>query len=137
MLLARRALPREQARISTRVQASPKQRYSRLYLPANTTHIARICIPTDGPVGKMLVVLGRHPYRPAHIHFIVTAPGYKPLTTELFVKGDPYLDSDAVFGVRDSLVVPFVQHDSPEQAQQQGVTAPFYRVDYDFVMEPA
>jgi protocatechuate 3,4-dioxygenase beta subunit len=93
-------------------------------------------IPIDGPVGKMLVALGRHPYRPAHIHFIVSADGYKPLTTELFVEGDPYLDSDAVFGVRDSLVVPFTRHDSADDAKQRGVTAPFYTVNYDFVMEP-
>ena len=94
-------------------------------------------IPTDGPVGKMLIALGRHPYRPAHIHFIVSALGYKPLTTELFVEGDPYLDSDAVFGVRDSLVVPFERHDSAYETMQRGVTAPFYTVNYDFVMEPA
>ncbi len=64
-------------------------------------------VPTDGPVGKMLLALGRHPYRPAHLHFIVSAPGFEPVTTHLFVKGDPYLDSDAVFGVKDSLVTDF------------------------------
>jgi len=64
-------------------------------------------IPTDGPVGKMLNRMARHPYRPAHIHFIVAAPGFESLTTHLFVAGDPYLDSDAVFGVKESLVVPF------------------------------
>ena len=94
-------------------------------------------IPTDGPVGKMLMAVGRHPYRPAHIHFIAAAAGYKPLTTELFVDGDPYLDSDAVFGVRDSLVVDFVRHDSADEAGQHGVTTPFYTVNYDFVLEPA
>ncbi len=94
-------------------------------------------IPYDGPVGQMLIAMGRHPYRPAHIHFIVSADGYKPLTTELFVEGDPYLDSDAVFGVRDSLVVSFMRHDSADEAKQRGVTAPFYTVNYDFVMEPA
>jgi len=94
-------------------------------------------IPTDGPVGKMLMAVGRHPYRPAHIHFIAAAAGYKPLTTELFVDGDPYLDSDAVFGVRDSLVVDFVRHDSANEAGQHGVTTPFYTVNYDFVLEPA
>ena len=92
-------------------------------------------IPSDGPVGKMLVAMGRHPYRPAHIHFIVSAEGYQPVTTELFVEGDPYLDSDAVFGVRESLVVPFVQSDSEEDAVRLGVSAPFYIVDYDFVLE--
>jgi hydroxyquinol 1,2-dioxygenase len=94
-------------------------------------------IPYDGPVGQMLIALGRHPYRPAHIHFIVSAGGYKPVTTELFAAGDPYLDSDAVFGVRESLVVPFVRHTSQDDAARLGVSAPFYTLDYDFVLEPA
>jgi protocatechuate 3,4-dioxygenase beta subunit len=93
-------------------------------------------IPTDGPVGKMLRTVGRHPYRPAHVHFKVSAPGYKDLTTELYVNDDPYIDSDAVFGVRESLVVDFVKHDSEQEAAQSGVRAPFYTVHYDFVMEP-
>jgi len=94
-------------------------------------------IPYDGPVGQMLIALGRHPYRPAHIHFIVSAPGYKSVTTELFAEGDPYLDSDAVFGVRGSLVVPFVRHESTVEAAQLNVPSPFYTIDYDFVLEPA
>jgi len=64
-------------------------------------------VPTDGPVGRMLLALGRHPYRPAHLHFMVSAPGFETLTTHLFVTGDPYLDSDAVFGVKESLVIDF------------------------------
>lgn len=94
-------------------------------------------IPDDGPVGQMLKAMGRHPYRPAHIHFIVSADGYESVTTELFVSGDPYLDSDAVFGVRESLVVPFVQNESEDEASKMGVSAPFYSVDFDFVLEPA
>jgi hydroxyquinol 1,2-dioxygenase len=93
-------------------------------------------IPTDGPVGKMLRTVGRHPYRPAHVHFKVSAPGYKDLTTELYMNGDPYLDSDAVFGVRESLVVDFVKHESAEEAAQYGVRAPFHTVHYDFALEP-
>lgn len=92
-------------------------------------------IPDDGPVGKMLAAMGRHPYRPAHIHFIISADGYKSVTTELFVDGDPYLDSDAVFGVRESLVVPFVGNDSDENTDRSDV--PSFTVDYDFVLEPA
>jgi catechol 1,2-dioxygenase len=94
-------------------------------------------ITTDGPVGQMLLATGRHPYRPAHIHFIVSAEGWKPVTTELFVEGDPYLESDAVFGVRDSLVVPFRRQDSQAEAARLEVTVPFYTVRYDFVLEPA
>lgn len=94
-------------------------------------------IPTDGPVGQMLLAMGRHPYRPAHIHFIVSAEGYQPVTTELYVSDDPYLDSDAVFGVRESLIVPFVRNDSEEEAARLGIPVPFFTVDYDFVLEPA
>lgn len=67
-------------------------------------------IPTDGPVGKYLQQLGRHPYRPAHIHFIVSAAGFKPVVTQIFIEGDKYLDSDAVFGVKQSLVVPYLEN---------------------------
>jgi hydroxyquinol 1,2-dioxygenase len=66
-------------------------------------------VPTDGPVGRMLVACGRHPWRPAHIHFLISAPGHESLTTHLFREGDPYLDSDVVFGVRRSLVVKMEQ----------------------------
>ncbi len=91
-------------------------------------------VPEDGPVGELLRALGRHPYRPAHIHFIVSADGCAPLTTHLFAAGDPYLASDVVFGVKDSLIVDFVRNDSAEEAARYGVSAPFYTVQYDFVL---
>jgi len=93
-------------------------------------------IPDDGPVGQLLRTLGRHPFRPAHIHLLISADGFAPVTTHLFVKGDPYLDSDAVFGTKDSLVVDFIRHESDEEAAHYHVTAPFYRVEYDFVLKP-
>jgi len=62
-------------------------------------------IPSDGPAGQLLESLGRHPFRPAHVHFMISAPGYRTLITHLFVAGDRYLDSDAVFGVKPSLIV--------------------------------
>lgn len=93
-------------------------------------------IPDDGPVGQMLRAVGRHPYRPAHIHLLISAEGFAPLTTHLFVKGDQYLDSDAVFGTKDSLVVDFVRQDSAEKAARYHVTAPFYTVEYDFALRP-
>jgi hydroxyquinol 1,2-dioxygenase len=62
-------------------------------------------VPTDGPVGCMLVASGRHPWRPAHVHFMIQAPDHETLITHLFVDGDPYLNSDTVFGVRRSLIV--------------------------------
>jgi catechol 1,2-dioxygenase len=93
-------------------------------------------IPDDGPVGQMLHALGRHPYRPAHIHFIVSADGHASLTTHLFARGDQYLSSDAVFGTKDDLVVDFVRSDSEQEATEHGVKVPFYTMEYDFVLKP-
>ena len=64
-------------------------------------------IPHDGPVGELLELTGRHPWRPAHLHFLVAASRYETLVTHLFVRGDKYLESDAVFGVKNSLVHSF------------------------------
>ena len=94
-------------------------------------------VPTDGPVGRMLMALGRHPMRPAHIHFIVGAPGFEPVTTHMFVGGDEYLDSDAVFGVKDSLVVPFVKTDDEKRADELGLRNPFYVAEHDFALARA
>ena len=80
-------------------------------------------IPTDGPVGVLLNATKRHPWRPAHLHFMVEAPGYQRLITHVFRDKDGYLDSDAVFGVRQSLVADWVQ-------QSDGS----YRMDYDFIL---
>ena len=91
-------------------------------------------IPTDGPVGQLLEGLGRHPYRPAHIHFIVAADGFDPVTTHIFVAADPYLGSDAVFGVKDSLIEPFVLVDDPAECARFGMTGPFHLVERDFVL---
>lgn len=93
-------------------------------------------IPTDGPVGKMLNGMGRHPYRPAHIHAIVSAPGFEPVTTHVFVKGDPYLQSDAVFGVKNSLVAEFVRREG-NAPDGTNANAPFWEVGYDFVLASA
>jgi catechol 1,2-dioxygenase len=93
-------------------------------------------VPDDGPAGKLLRAQGRHPYRPAHIHFIITAPGYQPVTTHIFAAGDPYLASDAVFGVKDSLVVDFQRVDDPKAVAERGLSQPFYTVAFDFALEP-
>jgi catechol 1,2-dioxygenase len=94
-------------------------------------------IPTDGPVGTLLKATERHPFRPAHIHFIVTAPGHRPLTTHIFVAGSPYLESDAVFAVKNSLVKEFTPIDDPEQATRYGLTGPFSLADFDIILDPA
>src|SRR5262249_50846434 len=74
--------------------------------------------------------LGRPPMRPAHIHFIVGAPGFEPVTTHMFVAGDEYLDSDAVFGVKDSLIVHFVRHDDPGEAKRLELGNPYYTAEH-------
>ena len=93
-------------------------------------------IPDDGPVGQLLKATGRHPYRPAHIHFIVSAKGYQPVVTQVFADTDSYIKSDAVFGVKDSLVEHFDKHGSTAEAGRLGLKAPFYTLDYDFGLTP-
>ncbi len=93
-------------------------------------------VPTDGPVGTMLNRMGRHPFRPGHIHMIVSAPGYQTVTTQLFVSGDAYLDSDAVFGVKDSLVIDFQRHEPGTAPTGEAMNTPFYTAEYDFVLCP-
>jgi hydroxyquinol 1,2-dioxygenase len=94
-------------------------------------------IPHDGPVGHMLQALGRHPWRPAHLHFMITAPGYERLVTHVFRAGDRYLDSDAVFGVRASLVADWVRHD-PGPTPDGGTSAvAFHTLHFDFVLDKA
>ena len=73
--------------------------------------------------------------RPAHIHFMIDAPGYQRLITHIFVEGDPYLESDAVLGVKDGLVTEFNTNQSSEAAKRWDVTAPFSEVEYDFTLE--
>jgi hydroxyquinol 1,2-dioxygenase len=94
-------------------------------------------VPTDGPVGQMLLKMGRHPYRPAHIHTIVSAPGYEPVTTHVFAAGDRYLNSDAVFGVKNSLIVDFVRHAPGTAPDGKKLERPYFTVQYDFGLQAA
>jgi hydroxyquinol 1,2-dioxygenase len=94
-------------------------------------------VPTDGPVGLMLKKMGRHPYRPGHIHMIVSAEGYEPVTTHLFVAESEYLDSDAVFGMKESLVAKFNRQPAGKAPTGENVDTPFYTVEYDFRLRPA
>ena len=83
-------------------------------------------VPSDGPVGKMLLALARHPYRPAHVHFKIAAPGYRTLTTALYIAGDRYLDSDVVFGAKKSLVVGY---------RRSGTNGAASTIAFDFVLD--
>jgi protocatechuate 3,4-dioxygenase beta subunit len=93
-------------------------------------------IPDDGPVGELLAATARHPFRPAHVHFMVSAAGHRPVTTHLFVDGSPYLDSDAVFGVKDSLVREFAEVDDRDRAARLGIPNPYRTVDFEVRLQP-
>ena len=99
-----------------------------------TTKPVSYPVPTDGPVGRMLDATGRHARWPAHIHFIVTAEGFEPVVTHIFVRGDPWIDSDAVFGVKESLIVPFELEEDAGRAREAGVHAPFWTAEFDFAL---
>ena len=97
-----------------------------------TVQPAPYSVPYDGPVGDLLRAGGRHAWRPAHFHFIVGAAGFRPLTTEVFFAGDPYLDGDAIFGVRESLVVTVAPNTDAALAKRYNLAAPFLNVAFDF-----
>ncbi|WP_223533993.1 MULTISPECIES: dioxygenase [unclassified Pseudomonas] len=95
-------------------------------------------IPTDGPVGRMLDAANRHAWRPAHLHFMIDVPGYRKLVTHLFNHDDPYLASDAVFGVKQSLQVIYEDLNTHDDVSARlGMEVPFKRACYEFVMESA
>ena len=95
-------------------------------------------VPSDGPVGDILRACGRHPWRPSHLHYIVKAPGYRSLVTEIFPNDDPYLDQDTVFGVRDDLVMTYVERPAsefPDGMELSGkITEPFLHVNFDVTL---
>ncbi len=94
-------------------------------------------VPVDGPVGRMLAGMGRHPNRPGHIHMMVYAPGHVKLTTHLFVANSPFIESDAVFGVRPSLVVDFEEHAAGRAPDGRVMDKPYWSAHYDFRLEKA
>lgn len=98
---------------------------------------APYAIPHDGPVGGMLAALGRHPWRPAHLHFMIEAPGFESLITHVFRSGDAYLESDAVFGVRSSLIAGWMRHEPGIAPDGSPCATPFHTLRYDFVLNPA
>ena len=92
-------------------------------------------IPDDGPVGDLLAATHRGPMRPAHLHFKVDAPGHRTLITHIFAAGDPHLGSDAVFGVKESLVVEFAEHDPGPALDGRVLDIPWTSVRFDIVLE--
>jgi hydroxyquinol 1,2-dioxygenase len=93
-------------------------------------------IPTDGPVGEMILQVRRHPMRPAHVHFLVAAAGYEPLITHVFIDGDKYLDTDVVFGVKNELIAKIEKRTDSSMPDGKPATAPWHLMSYDFRLKP-
>jgi hydroxyquinol 1,2-dioxygenase len=94
-------------------------------------------IPMDGPVGELTRVTTGNHMRPAHMHAIVSAPGYLQVITHVFVEGDPYLDGDAVFAVKNSLVAKYKKVNNAAEAKKLGMPNPFVKLEWDFHLSPA
>lgn len=115
-----------------RIETDAQGRYRfRSYLPPG------YAIPPDSPTSELFAALGRHGNRPAHIHFLVAAAGQRTLTTQINIPGDTFIDDDFAFATRDGLVVTLEPGTPPAGYDSLGVTAPFTRVRFDFVMQPA
>ena len=93
-------------------------------------------IPMDGPVGDLIRGTTNNHMRPAHMHAIVSAPGYQSVITHVFVEGDPHLDADAVYAVKDSLVAKYKKVNSAEEAKKLGMPNPFLKLNWDFKLSP-
>jgi hydroxyquinol 1,2-dioxygenase len=93
-------------------------------------------IPTDGPVGEMIIQVRRHAMRPAHVHFLVNAPGHEPLITHVFVEGDKYIDSDVVFGVKDDLIAKVEKRTDALMPDGKPAEVPWHLMTYEFRMKP-
>jgi len=93
-------------------------------------------VPIDGPVGDLIRATGNHHMRPAHMHAIVSAPGYQQVITHVFVEGDKYLDEDAVFAVKDSLIGKYTRVTDPAEAKRLGMPSPFVKLEWDFKLAP-
>ena len=93
-------------------------------------------IPVDGPVGEMIHATKRPALRPAHVHFLVAAPGYQPLVTHVFIGGDPNIDCDVVFGVKDELIANIEKRTDPMMPDGKPAAAPWHLMTYEFRMKP-
>jgi catechol 1,2-dioxygenase len=115
-----------------RIETDAQGRYRfRSFLPPG------YAIPPDGPTSELFAALGRHGNRPAHIHFLVAAPGLRTLTTQVNIPGDTFIDDDFAFATRDGLVVDLERNTAPAGYESLGIAAPFTRVQFDFLLQPA
>jgi hydroxyquinol 1,2-dioxygenase len=123
--------PKAEFELRGRVKANARGEYAfKSYKPKFYS------IPMDGPVGDLVRATGDNHMRPAHMHAIVSAPGYQQVITHVFVEGDPYLDGDAVFAVKESLIAKYRKVDSADEAKKLGMPSPFLRLDWDFKLAP-
>jgi len=114
-----------------RIETDAEGRYKfRSMLPAGYG------VPPDGPTNELLAAIGRHGKRPAHIHFFVSAPGYRKLTTQINIDGDPLLHDDFAFATRDELIPAITHHTDPAEINARGLNAPFAEITFDFVLHP-
>ena len=115
-----------------RIETDAQGRYRfRSFLPPG------YAIPPNSPTSELFTAIGRHGNRPGHIHFLVTAPGLRTLTTQVNVPGDSFIDDDFAFATRDGLILTLEKNTPPAGYESLGVTEPFTRVPFDFVMQPA
>jgi protocatechuate 3,4-dioxygenase beta subunit len=91
-------------------------------------------IPKDGPTGALLTAMGRHPWRPAHLHVRLTHESCESLTTQIFFENDPWIDSDVVGAVKQSLIVRLKRHDDPADLRKRNLDRAFCTLSYDFVL---
>ena len=92
-------------------------------------------IPKAGPTGRLLAALGRHAFRPAHLHLKLTHDGVEPMTSQIFFAGDRWLDSDVADAVKLGLVVTLERHDDPRDVRSRGLDSPYFTARYDFVLQ--
>ena len=115
-----------------RIETDAQGRYRfRSFLPPG------YAIPPDSPTSELFAALGRHGNRPAHIHFLVVAPGLRTLTTQVNMPGDTFIDDDFAFATRDGLILELEKNTPAAGYESLGVKEPFTRVRFDFVMQPA
>jgi catechol 1,2-dioxygenase len=115
-----------------RIEADTQGRYRlRSFLPPG------YAIPPNSPTSELFAALGRHGNRPAHIHFLVSAPGMRALTTQINIPGDSFIDDDFAFATRDGLIVELERRTPHKDYESLGVDAPFTRIRFDFVLQKA
>ncbi len=93
-------------------------------------------VPMDGPVGELLYKTDISYFRPAHIHFILSSPGYQKIITHLFKRGTEYLENDVVYGVKQELIADFIRHEPGVAPTGEKLDTPFWTIEYDFVLAP-